>query len=346
MDTGVPRPVTHDFASGIPRIRLDFLAGHGSNRSAMRKRMGNLSFSTGSGLVAILLWSTTIALARSLSEQLGPLTAAASVYLCGGVLCLIRFFWAGTPLNRLLKLPRNYLLGCGFLFVLYTVLLYLAVGLAADREQAIEIGLVNYLWPASTILLSVPLLKKRASLFLWPGTVLALTGVFLVMTQSGSMSWESFFNHVKSNPAAYGLAFFAALSWALYSNLTRLWSGSGNDGAVELFIPVTGLVLLAMRLWSNEPTVWNAQAVVEAGLLGAITALAYALWDLAMRKGDLVLVATGSYFTPLLSTLVGCVYLKVAPSPKLWIGCALLVAGSLVTWRSVSEPAPSEAEDG
>ena len=79
MDTGVPRSVTHDFASGIPRIRLDLLAGQGSNRSAMRKRMGSLSFSTGSGLVAILLWSTTIALARSLSEQLGPLTAAASV---------------------------------------------------------------------------------------------------------------------------------------------------------------------------------------------------------------------------------------------------------------------------
>ncbi len=37
----------------------------------------------------------------------------------------------------------------------------------------------------------------------------------------------------------------------------------------------------------------------------------------------------------------GCVYLGVSPGPKLWIGCLLLVAGSLMTWRSVSDrPVP------
>src|SRR5271169_6154608 len=39
--------------------------------------------------------------------------------------------------------------------------------------------------------------------------------------------------------------------------------------------------------------------------------------------------------TPLLSTLVSCAYLKASPSPKLWVGCLLLVSGSVVTWRSV-----------
>jgi drug/metabolite transporter (DMT)-like permease len=68
-----------------------------------------------------------------------------------------------------------------------------------------------------------------------------------------------------------------------------------------------------------------------------MTALAYVLWDVAMRKGNLLLVVACSYFTPLLSTLVSCVYLKVSPSPKLWIGCLLLVSGSLITWRSVSD---------
>lgn len=106
-----------------------------------------------------------------MSEQLGPLTAAAVVYLVAGVFCLAHLLRAGTSIRQLLELPRKYVFGCGFLFVLCMVLLFLAVGQARDREQVLEIGLINYLWPASTILLSLLLLKKRASLWLIPGLV-------------------------------------------------------------------------------------------------------------------------------------------------------------------------------
>ena len=301
----------------------------------MRRNLDNLS--TGGGLGAILLWSTTFAFARSLSEQVGPLTAGAAVYLIGGAFCLLRLAWSAKPVASFLKLPRSYLLGCGGLFVFYTAAIYLAVGLAKDREQLLEIALVNYLWPALTVLFSLPLLKKRASLWLLPGTALALTGVCLVMTQGDHISWMSLRQHLQSNPSAYVLALAAAVSWALYSNLARRWAAPESGGAVELFLPAAGLVLLALRLTVSEPTGWSLRAIGEASSLAAITALAYALWDVAMRKGNLLLVVACSYFTPLLSTIVSCAYLKVSPSPKLWIGCLLLVSGSLITWRSVSD---------
>jgi drug/metabolite transporter (DMT)-like permease len=270
------------------------------------------------------------------------LTAGAAAYLIGGCFCLLRLAWSAKPVSHLLKLPRPYLLGCGSLFVFYTAAIYFAVGLAKDRGQVLEIALVNYLWPALTILFSLPLLKKRASRWLLPGTALALTGVCLVMAQGAHVSWASFRQHLQSNPAAYALALAAAISWALYSNLARRWSEPEDGGAVELFVPATGLVLLALRLLTTEPTGWSLQAMGEASGLAAITTLAYILWDVAMRKGNLLLVAACSYFTPLLSTLVSCAYLRVSPSPKLWLGCLLLVSGSLVTWRSVSErPAPN-----
>jgi drug/metabolite transporter (DMT)-like permease len=211
------------------------------------------------------------------------------------------------------------------------------VGLAKDREQLLEIALVNYLWPALTAVFSLPLLQKRASLWLGPGTVLALTGVFLVMVQDTHVSWMSWREHLQSNPEAYALALAAAVSWALYSNLARRWSEAKSGGAVELFLLVAGLVLLALRLVITEPTGWGLRAVGEASGLAAVTALAYALWDVAMRRGNLLLVVACSYFTPLLSTVVSCMYLKVSPSPKLWIGCLLLVSGSLITWRSVTD---------
>jgi drug/metabolite transporter (DMT)-like permease len=305
----------------------------------VRQNLGN--WNTGSGLGAILLWSTTFAFARSLSEQVGPLTAGAAAYLVGGLLCLLRVRFSARPFRQLLQLPRLYVLGCGSLFVIYTAAIYQAVGLAKNREQVLEVALLNYLWPALTILFSLPLLKKRANLWLVPGTVLALAGIALVMTQGASVSWASFQEHMQSNPAAYALALAAAVSWALYSNLARRWSGPEDGGAVELFMPATGLVLLVLRLLTTEPTGWSLRAVGEASGLAAITTLAYVLWDVAMRKGNLLLVVACSYFTPLLSTLVSCAYLRVSPSPKLWVGCLVLVLGSLVTWLSVSErPVP------
>jgi drug/metabolite transporter (DMT)-like permease len=309
-------------------------------------RQHRLDPATASGLGAILLWSATFAFARSLSEQVGPLTGGAAAYLIGGFFCLSGLAGSSASWNQFRQLPRLYLFGCGSLFVFYTAALYLAVGLARSREQLLEIALVNYLWPALTILFSLPLLKNRATRWLLPGTVLALTGVFLVMTQSVRVSWMSFAEHLQGNPVAYSLALVAAVAWALYSNLTRLWTKPDSRGAVELFIPATGLVLLALRLLTTEPTVWSLRAVGEASGLAAVTTLAYVLWDMSMRKGNLLLVVACSYFTPLLSTVVSCFYLQVSPGPRLWIGCVLLVSGSLLTWCSVSDrPIPGRATE-
>lgn len=302
----------------------------------MQREINRVKLSTAGGLAAIVLWSTTFAFARSLSEQVGPLTAGAVTYLLGGMFCLVRLAGSRQGVDRSPGLTRRYLWGCGFLFVLYTAALYLAVGLATDREQMLEIALLNYLWPALTILFSLPLLQQRANWLLLPGTLLALIGVFCVLTQSSPISWPSFVSHFQSNPPAYGLALLAAIAWGLYSNLARRWSRPGSAGAVERFILATGVTLLAIRLLVVEPTAWTARAMGEAIALAAMTTVAYVFWDAAMRQGNLLLVAACSYFTPLFSTLVSCLYLQVRPSPKLWAGCLLLVLGSLLSWRSLA----------
>jgi drug/metabolite transporter (DMT)-like permease len=215
--------------------------------------------------------------------------------------------------------------------------LFLGIGLATDRNQVLEVGLLNYLWPALTILLSLALLNKKAGWLLIPGTLLALAGEWFVLTQGADISWPSFRINVMGNPAAYALGLAAACSWALYSNLTRRWAGAERAGAVDFFLPVSGFVLLVVSLVADEHGSWNVRAAVEAGVMGIVTWLAYRLWDFAMRKGDVVLVAACSYLTPLLSTAVSCAYLKVSGDISLWVGCILIVVGSLVTWRSVSD---------
>jgi drug/metabolite transporter (DMT)-like permease len=84
----------------------------------------------------------------------------------------------------------------------------------------------------------------------------------------------------------------------------------------------------------DGPARWNLRALSEALVMGGITFAAYALWDRAMQRGRLLLVVAVSYFTPLLSSLVSSLYLGVVPGIRLWAGCLLLVAGSVLSWWS------------
>ena len=292
---------------------------------------------TAGGFVAILLWSTTVALARSLAEQLGAVTAAAAVFTVSAVPALAGLAWRGNKRRQIGCLPRAYLIGCGLLFVGYMILLFLAIGVAENREQVLEVGLVNYLWPTLTLVLTVVLLGNTARLLLLPGTLLALGGVFLVLTQEHHVSWQSFSANLASNLLAYLLAAAAAVSWALYSVLTRKWAGGRGAGGVALFLPATAGALLLIGLFVDEPRAWSVRSCIEAAVLGLATFLAYGLWDSAMRAGHVVLVATSSYLTPFLSTAASCLYLGIAPAPSLWVGCGILIAGSVLSWYAVSE---------
>jgi drug/metabolite transporter (DMT)-like permease len=287
------------------------------------------------GLVAILLWSSTVALARSISESLGPLAAGSSVYLTAGSFLTAYTFWKERSFKRLQSLPRKYVYGCGALFLLYTTALFLALGFAENRSQTIEIGLLNYLWPAFTILFSLPILGNKASLWLIPGTLLALLGVFLVLTHETTVSWASLLTNLTSNPWAYGLGFLAAISWGLYSNLARRWGDANSGGAVLLFTLGSGVTFLLIGFFWRETSAWNLKTVAEVAFLGLATALAYVFWDLSMRAGKMVFVAASSYLTPLFSTIVSCLYLGVRPGPGLWLGCAVIIAGSFLSWLSV-----------
>lgn len=298
---------------------------------------GNGSATAG-GLTALLLWSTTVALARSASEQVGPFTAAAAIYGVSAAATCIGLVFTPAKLQRILRLPRLYLGVCGSLFVLYMIALYIAIGLAHDRAQTLVVALLNYLWPSLTILFSLPLLHVKARLWLLPGTILALAGVCLVLTQGQDLLRHAVAENSLLNPAAYIMATFAAIAWALYSNLTRRWAGGSGPGAAELFLTATAIIMLVLSLCSQEPGAWTRRAMCEVAVMGMANWAAYGLWDKAMRRGNMSLVAAASYGTPLLSTLISCLYLGVTATGRLWVGCVLLIAGSIMSWISIRAP--------
>ncbi|QHQ15760.1 aromatic amino acid DMT transporter YddG [Pectobacterium parmentieri] len=278
------------------------------------------------GLLAIILWSTSVGLIRSLTEALGPIGGAAMIYSTS-TLCLLAFY--GLP--RIKTLPRIYLFAGGALFVSYEVFLSLSIGLADSRMQAMEIGMINYLWPSLTILFSLFINQQKSRLLLWPGLTLSLGGIVWIMKGESNWTPELLWNNILANPQAYSLAFSAALTWALYCNITKRY-GQGKSG-VSLFFFITSLVLWIQYSFSAEgPISLTLPSLLELLFMGASAALAYSAWNAGIQYGNLTLLATASYFTPMLSTLLAAIWLNITPAISFWQGVAMVTIGSLLCW--------------
>jgi len=298
------------------------------------------------GLAAIGLWSLTLGLSRSASERLGPLTAAVAVYLVAGTIGLVRRALrsrapgqgaAGGNGESGASPPTSVIpaLLCGALFVGYMLALYLAVGRAVSRAQVLEVGLLNYLWPVLTLLGTVTVLRHPAHAGrLVAGTALALCGIGLTLAPASGVPFAS----VTEAPLPLALGLVAALLWAAYSVLVRRFADAGvGTGPVELYLIATAVLLVLPAALADEPRVFSQAALAEVGLLGLFTGVAYLFWERAMARGRLSAVVAASYLTPLLATLFSAAWLGAWPAARLWLGCALLVAGSVVSWSSLRE---------
>ena len=293
---------------------------------------------TALGCAAVLIWSTCVGISRSLTEGLGPMTAAAAMLLLGGGLGFAAAAARGGALRRLRDVPRPYLFGCGSLFAVYMLSLYLAIGLAATREEVLVVGIINYLWPGLTLAFSIPLLHKRTGPLFVPGMAAAFAGTVFAAVVPGPATLSRLGAVLAENPAPYALAFVAAVSWGLYSALSARWASRAEGGAVPLFLLVSGALALVLRFVLGEQSHWTGRAVIETIYMAVGPSLiAYAFWDAALRRGRIVPVASFSYLTPLFSTAVSCVYLGIAPGWNLWVACALVIGGAVLCGRSIRD---------
>jgi len=290
------------------------------------------------GFLSIIFWSTTIAFSRSLTEQLGPGTTAAYIFLLSGIIGCVYLMLTGDFPEILLRFPPRYLFGCGSLFILYILCLYMAIDLASNRLQTIVVGLINYLWVGLTLVFSIPILKNKANIFLLPGLLIASVGMYLAITQSNFLSWQSFLTSFSGNTSPYILALTAAVLWALFSNLSKKWGCRTKGKAVPVFLLATGLVMLVLRCFKPEHSQLSLRAVFEIFYMATIpTLLAYMFWEKAIQQGNMILVASFSYLIPLLSTLISCIYLSVVPGLNIWLAAIFIFAGAAICKYSIVE---------
>ncbi|MBN5366931.1 aromatic amino acid DMT transporter YddG [Serratia marcescens] len=280
------------------------------------------------GLLAIVLWSSVVGLIRSVSEGLGPIGGAAMIYSVSAVFLLVAL---GVPKWR--SFPRPYLIVGSLLFVSYEICLSLSLGYANTRLQAIEVGMINYLWPCFTVLMALALNGQKAKWWLLPGLLLSLFGIGWIMSGEGGWSPAQMLANVRSNPLSYGLAFSGAVIWALYCNLTKKIA-QGSNGVV-LFIVLTALALWLKYAFSAESGMqFSAGVTVTLLCAGVAMGAGYAAWNVGILHGNMTLLATVSYFTPVLSAVFATLVLHTSLTANFWQGVAMVTLGSLICWRA------------
>lgn len=140
-------------------------------------------------------------------------------------------------------------------FVLHETTLNIAVRMC-NREHLPFVILLNYLWPTAILIFSILFaglkITRRWAFIL--GTIIVL-GSLSAETLAGK-STSALFDHANDR-IAYGLALLAALSWGLYSALTRRYGYAAGGRDVVGFFQLTLALALPVSFLPGLQVPWG-----------------------------------------------------------------------------------------
>ena len=278
---------------------------------------------TAVGFIAVLLWAL-LALFTVGSAPTPPLMLNALCFTVGGTLGVVWAIATG-EWRALRNIPlRVYLFGTVGLFG-YHLLYFSALRLA----PAAEAGLIAYLWPLLIVLISGLLPGENLRTGHLLGACLGFLGAALIIGAGGGLGF---------NPAhlpGYGLALACAFTWSSYSILSRRLGDIPTVSVVVFCLATaalsTGLhLLLEDTTWPTDTLTWASVFALGLGPVG----LAFYVWDVGVKRGDIQLLGTASYAAPLLSTIV--LVLAGFAEPTLHLGAAafLITGGAVLAARA------------
>ncbi len=277
------------------------------------------------GFGAILLWAS-LALLTTIAEP-PPFLGVAVAFSVAASIGIGKRLYAREPVFAPWRQPlAAWALGLAGLFG-YHACYFAALSLAPP----VEATLVNYLWPLLIVLFAGLLPGERLRWFHLAGAALGLVGCVLIVAPALDAPASA-----ASNPLlGYAFAAAAAFLWAGYSVLSRRLADVPSD-AVAGFCAGTAALAWACHFlfeppFAGDAVAWAIMAAMGLGPVG----LAFYLWDVGMKRGDIKALGAASYLTPLLSTGLLLLAGRGEPSLTLAIAAALIVGGAVLASKDM-----------
>ena len=280
---------------------------------------------------SILLWCWSGVCFSRGGRLLGPAVYLTFMTATGSITVLLLQVLRRRPLADLFLLPARVVVAGFFGVALYTVMLALAFGIAAESDLG-QVNLLNYLWPVWIVLLSLALLDdRRRAADVIPGAFLGFLGVAVARGMEGL-----------TGPPADWRPHLMSLSggflWAFYCVLLRRWRVPEEKGGTAFHFGVCALLAAILAAWRGE---WQSISAMgpEAGfwiLFGGIgpVGLAYHWWEIGVKRGNVHLLSLLAYFIPVGSSILIGLFFRESLGRGLLPGALLITAGAWLAGRS------------
>ncbi|HPE56278.1 MAG TPA: DMT family transporter [Bacteroidales bacterium] len=275
-------------------------------------------------IAAILCWST-IASAFKLTLQhldyLNTLLYSSAV----ATLVLFVLLLLQRKTSRIKQLSKKDLIRAALRGALNPFLYYMVLLKAYDLLKAQEAGTLNYIWPITLVLLSIPLLKQKIGWLSLLAIFISFSGILVISTEGRITSLEF------REPLGVLLAVGSSIFWALYWILNLK---DKKDEVLKLFLNFffgTSMILVWMLI--------RGQIILPspAGVFGTIyigifeMGLTFFLWMMGLKYSEnTARVSNLVYLSPFISLLIIHFAVNEAILPATIGGLILIVSGILL----------------
>nr|WP_274054923.1 EamA family transporter [Thalassomonas haliotis] len=291
------------------------------------------------GVLAIGLWGA-LALLGVNTKAIPAFQLLFMCFFISGLLMFVRRFLTGQPLLcKPAMTLSQWLFGTGALFGFH-----FCYFIALKHAPAIEVSLICYMWP---MLLAILLAGKASWFRALAGGVCGFIGIAFVILGDGDISFNPEF------ALGYVLAGTCALIWSGYSWYLSKSSGELDDiGWLSLAVALLSLVahffleshlagqpLTSQQVigqWRFDGGQWLGIILLGLGPVGG----AFYLWDLGLKKGNQPLLASMSFCSPLISSVLLALAGYNAWSLNILLALALILLGALLANKKVANQKP------
>jgi drug/metabolite transporter (DMT)-like permease len=273
----------------------------------------------------ILMWGLSWSVIKIGLDYIHPIFFAGLRTLIGGIVLTLFALLKRDPLS-FKSTWHIYIISSLFNVILFfglqtVALQFLPSGLLAVLVyfEPILVGFLAWLW-----------LGENISVRKVTGLVLGFLGVLAV-------SFNGLFGKLSALGIVLGLA--AAIAWAIGTvYLKRVQNQVSQLWLVSLQFIFGGIVLTGTGALTEPVTIhWTVPfwlSLLYCCFVGV--ALSWVTWLALVRRGEVSRVASYTFFVPLLSVVIGTLWLHEALTAGLFVGLVLIVAGIYLVNRQVA----------
>lgn len=179
------------------------------------------------------------------------------------------------------------------------------------------------LFPILTIILSVTILKERASPRQWIGISVALLAI-------GFLSYQSPNNTTQSGKVWLVLAVLVFILWGVQAYVMKFSNERMKAESIFFYMMITAVALIPVAIAMTDfskPVNMGFNGPYLAVIIHILNAVGALTLVYALRYGKAIVVVPMTGLSPLITVVISMIWYAVVPGPILSIGLGLAIVG-------------------